>query len=475
MQSIFNGKFVDFYELTMAQGYFLSGRYDEPATFDYFFRKNPFGGGYTVFAGLSDFLDALKNFTFSAKDCTYLSKKGLDDKFLKYLKSFSFKGTIHSVQEGEIVFPQEPVMRIEGNILETQLIETLLLNILNFQSLIATKASRIKQAAGNRTLLDFGLRRAQGLGGLSASKAAITGGFNGTSNVQSAYDYNLNATGTMAHSWIQSYAEEEEAFRDFARFFPDNCILLIDTYDTLKSGIKNAVKIAKELEGTGKKMKGIRLDSGDLAYLSKKCRAILNQHHLDYVKIFTSNQLDEFTIKSLLEQSAPIDGFGVGTNLVTGRDDAALDGVYKLSMFKHKPQIKTSDNIEKQTLPGNKKIIRYFDDHDQFYADAIALDEEEKPEMIIHPYHKEKTCKLKGYSSENLLQKVYDRGKKMTDDYSVEQTATYVKKRLLQFPDEHKRFENPHIYKVGISRGLVELRSDLIQQIQNNYHKKEEV
>lgn len=475
MQSIINGKFIDYYELTMAQGYFLSGRYDEPATFDYFFRKNPFGGGYTVFAGLSDFLEALTNFTFSDEDCTYLSKTGLDDKFLKYLKSFSFKGTLHSVKEGEIVFPQEPVLRVEGNVLEAQLIETLLLNILNFQSLIATKASRIKQAAGNRTLLDFGLRRAQGLGGLSASKASITGGFNGTSNVQSAYDYNLNATGTMAHSWIQSYDSEEEAFRDFSQFFPDSCVLLIDTYDTLKSGIKNAVKIAKELEGTGKKMKGIRLDSGDLAYLSKKCRAILNQQNLDYVKIFTSNQLDEYTIKSLLEQGAPIDGFGVGTNLVTGRDDAALDGVYKLSMFKHKPQIKTSDNIEKQTLPGNKKVIRYFDENNQFYADAIALDDEENPETIIHPYHKEKSCKLKGYSGKNLLQKVYGQGKKITDDYSVEQTATYVKNRLLQLPDEHKRFENPHIYKVGISAGLVELRSNLIQQIQNNYHKKEEV
>ena len=469
MQSIINGKFIDYYELTMAQGYYLSGRYKEQATFDYFFRKNPFGGGYTVFAGLSDFLEALTKFTFSDEDCSYLSQTGLDDKFLKYLKSFSFKGIIHSVKEGEIVFPQEPVMRVEGNVLETQLIETLLLNILNFQSLIATKASRIKQVAGDRALLDFGLRRAQGLGGLSASKASVIGGFNGTSNVQSAYDFNLNATGTMAHSWIQTYTKEEGAFRDFARFFPDNCILLIDTYDTLKSGIKNAILIAKELEKEGRQLKGIRLDSGDLAYLSKKCREILNQNNLAYVKIFTSNQLDEYTIKSLLEQGSPIDGFGVGTNLVTGRDDAALDGVYKLSIFKHKPQIKTSDNIEKQTLPGKKKIIRYFDENDQFYADAIALDEEENPEMIIHPYHKEKTCNLKGYSSENLLQKVYGQGKKMTDNYSVEQIANYLKNRLLQLPNEHKRFKNPHIYKVGISPKLLDLRTELIQQIQQNF------
>ncbi|MDY6800400.1 MAG: nicotinate phosphoribosyltransferase [Bacteroidota bacterium] len=469
MQSIINGKFVDYYELTMAQGYFLSGRNEEPATFDYFFRKNPFNGGYTVFAGLSDFLDALEQFSFSDKDCEYLAQSGLDEKFLAYLISFSFNGAIHSVQEGEIVFPQEPVMRVEGNILEAQLIETLLLNIINFQSLIATKASRIRQAAGDRILLDFGLRRAQGLGGLSASKAAIIGGFNGTSNVQSAYDFNLNATGTMAHSWIQTYASEEDAFRDFARFFPDSCVLLIDTYDTLQSGIKNAIKIARELENKGKKLSGIRLDSGDLAYLSKKCRAILHQNNLDYIKIFTSNQLHEYTIKSLLEQGAPIDGFGVGTNLVTGREDAALDGVYKLSMFNYKPQIKTSDNIEKQTLPGNKKVIRYFDENNQFYADAITLDEEENPEMMIHPYHKEKSCKLKGHTGENLLQKVYDHGKKLIDDYSVEQTATYVNNRLIQLPEEHKRFENPHIYKVGISPGLVDLRSNLIHQIRNNF------
>ncbi|HSH50121.1 MAG TPA: nicotinate phosphoribosyltransferase [Bacteroidales bacterium] len=469
MQSIINGKFIDYYELTMAQGYFLSGRNEEPATFDYFFRKNPFSGGYTVFAGLSDLLDALEQFYFSDKDCAFLAQSGLDEKFLDYLRSFSFNGSIQSVQEGEIVFPQEPVMRVEGNILEAQLIETLLLNIINFQSLIATKASRIKQAAGDRILLDFGLRRAQGLGGLSASKAAIIGGFNGTSNVQSAYDFQLTATGTMAHSWIQTYSTEEDAFRDFARFFPDSCVLLIDTYDTLQSGIKNAIKIAHELEDKGKKLSGIRLDSGDLAYLSKKCRAILNQHHLNYVKIFTSNQLDEYTIKSLLEQGAPVDGFGVGTNLVTGRDDAALDGVYKLSMYNHKPQIKTSDNIEKQTLPGIKKVIRYFDNNNQFYADAIALDEEKNPEMMIHPYHKEKTCNLKACSAENLLQKVYEQGKKRIDDYSVEQTANYVKSRLLQLPDEHKRFENPHIYKVGISPGLVELRSNLIQHIHHNF------
>ncbi len=469
MQSIMNGKFVDYYELTMAQGYYLSGRYLKPASFDYFFRKNPFQGGYTIFAGLSDFLEAIEHFTFSDEDCAYLLQSGLDKEFVDYLKNFSFKGNIYCAKEGEIVFPQEPVMRVEGNIMETQLIETLLLNIINFQSLIATKASRIRQAAGNRVLLDFGLRRAQGLGGLHASKAAIIGGFNGTSNVQSAFDYQLKATGTMAHSWVQSYESEENAFRDFARFFPESCVLLIDTYDTLKSGIHHAIKIAKEMEKDGKKMLGIRLDSGDLAYLSKKTREILDQNELYDVKIFTSNQLDEYTIRSLMVQEAPIDGFGVGTNLVTGRDDAALDGVYKLNMFDQKPQIKTSDNIEKQTLPGVKKVIRYFDQNNRFYADAIVLNDEKNPGMMIHPYHKEKSCKLEKMKSENLLTKVVDDGKVILPKQSVQQIAEYVKERFNLLPDEHKRFENPHYYKVGISKKLMDLRSDLIQNIRTNF------
>ncbi|MEE4197856.1 MAG: nicotinate phosphoribosyltransferase [Bacteroidales bacterium] len=469
MQSLINGKFIDYYELTMAQGYYLASRHEGPATFDYFFRKNPFRGGYTIFAGLSDFLDALENFSFSDQDCSYLLKSGLDERFVRYLRSFRFKGTIHSVQEGEVVFPQEPVMRVEGSILETQLIETLLLNIINFQSLIATKASRIRQAAGKSILLDFGLRRAQGLGGLSASKAAIIGGFNGTSNVQSAFDFNLNATGTMAHSWIQTYPDEEDAFRDFARFFPDSCVLLIDTYDTLKSGIQNAIKIAGELESKGKTLKGIRLDSGDLAYLSKKCRQILDEHNLTEVKIFTSNQLDEYTIKSLQEQGAPIDGFGVGTNLVTGRDDAALDGVYKLSMYNNTPQIKTSDNIEKQTLPGQKKVLRYLDENQQFYADAIVMQKEDQPGKMIHPYHKEKSCILNGLANENLMHKVYEKGSRILPNYSVDQLTAYVARRLDQLPQEHKRFENPHIYKVGISPELWLLRTEQIEKIQQNF------
>lgn len=469
MQLLMNGKYVDYYELTMAQGYYLSGRYNSPACFDYFFRKNPFDGGFTIFAGLSDLLDAIKNFTFSDEDCQYLFDTGLNKNFIKYLRNFSFKGNIYSVNEGEVVFPQEPVIRVEGNILEAQLIETLLLNIINFQSLIATKAARIRQSAGERILLDFGLRRAQGLGGIHATKAAMIGGFDGTSNVQSAHTYNLNATGTMAHSWIQSYENELDAFRDFAKFFPDSCVLLIDTYDTLKSGISNAIQVAKELEQINKKMLGVRLDSGDLAYLSKKVRQILDQTDLTYVKIFTSNQLDEYTIKSLLDQGAPIDGFGVGTNLITGKNDAALDGVYKLSMFEKKPEIKTSDNIEKQTLPGVKKIIRYLDQNDQFYADAIVLFSEENPEKMIHPHQKEKSCDLCNLKAEEILQQVMDKGEMTIIQKSVDQIAKYVKERLSKLPDEHKRFENPHYYKVGISKKLMDLRTELIQKIQNDF------
>ena len=292
------------------------------------------------------------------------------------LKAFDFKADIYAPEEGEVVFPYEPVVRVEGNIIETQIIETMLLNILNFESLIATKASRIRHAAGDRLVIDFGLRRAQGLGGVLASKAAVIGGVNSTSNVYSAFMFGLVSAGTQAHSWIQSYDDEITAFRDFARAFPKNCVFLVDTYDTLKSGIPNAITVAREMEAQGEKLFGVRLDSGDLAYLSKSARKMLDDSGLHYVKIVTSNQLDEYLIKSLLEQGAPVDAFGVGTKLVTGLDDAALDGVYKLAMSGSKPRLKISESPEKIILPGIKNVFRCIDDNGKFYADCIVLADE---------------------------------------------------------------------------------------------------
>ncbi|HKJ80578.1 MAG TPA: nicotinate phosphoribosyltransferase, partial [Ignavibacteriaceae bacterium] len=382
----FSGLYIDHYELTMAQGYFQDGRQNLPASFDYFFRKNPFGSGYVVFTGLQDLLQMVREFRFDKEAIDYLHKIGFNSDFLEFLKNFSFKGNIYAPEEGEIIFANEPAVRFEGNIIETQLIETLSLNILNFQSLIATKAARLRHSAGNKVLIDFGMRRAQGLAAIHGSRAAVIGGINSTSNVYGAYLYGLTSSGTQAHSWIQSYDDEITAFRKFANAFPENCVLLVDTNDTLKSGVPNAIIIAKELEEKGEKLSAVRLDSGDLAYLSKKTREMLDNAGLNYVKIVASNQLDEYLIKSLIEQGAPIDIFGVGTNLITGQKDAALDGVYKLGTSNGKPSLKISEDIDKVTLPGIKKIYRYLNGNGRFYADGIMLDDEIEPDKIFHPH-----------------------------------------------------------------------------------------
>jgi nicotinate phosphoribosyltransferase len=456
--------YTDYYELTMAQGYFLSGMHEKKACFDYFFRKLPFKGGYVVFAGLQDLLDILHDYTFQEDDIEYLRQRGFKESFLAYLKHFKFKGTIHSVKEGEIIFPNEPVVRIEGTILETQIVETITLNFLNFQSLIATKASRLKFAAGDRTILDFGLRRAQGLGGIHASRAAIIGGASATSNVYSAFKFGLIPSGTMAHSWVESFESEIEAFRTFSKIFPDNSIFLVDTYDTLNSGLPNAIEIAHEMEKAGNRLIGVRLDSGDFAYLSKRTRAMLDAEGLDYVKIIASNQLDEHIIKSLEEQGAKIDVFGVGTSLVIGREDAALDGVYKLSKYDSKPKIKISENIEKVLIPGIKKLFRYYNSENKFYADAVVGIEEDDINIMIHPHQSAKRLMLKGLRREELMSCVMQEGKILYDKLTPYEIADYAAQRLLLLPDEHKRFEYPHIYKVGFSASLLKVRDELINE-----------
>lgn len=458
------GLYTDHYELTMAQGYFLSQRHQKKACFDYFYRKNPYGGGYVVFSGLSTLIPIIENFRYSEEDCNYLESLNFNPKFIDYLRNFSFKGNIFSVREGELIFPSEPVLRVEGTILETQLIETLLLNIVNVESLIATKACRIRQAAGNRLLMEFGLRRAQGFGGINASKASISGGFDKTSNVYSAFQFDLESSGTMAHSWIQSFDEELEAFRTYARHFPNDCTLLVDTYDTLKSGIPNAITIAKELEKEGHQLVGIRLDSGDLTYLSKKARKMLDKAGLQNVKIVVSNQLDETIIQSLLSQGAPIDAFGVGTSIATGKNDAALDGVYKLSFFDNKPSIKVSENIAKMTLPGIKNIHRFIDQDGLFCADGISFSNEQEYNIIYHPIESDKFKSIASCKKESLIQPVMQKGKCIVKLASPRENAAYTKARLKQLPEEHKRFLNPHVYKVGISQQLLEKRNELAKQ-----------
>lgn len=455
--------YTDFYELTMAQGYFFSGRYKKSANFDYFFRKIPFEGGYVVFAGLADLLEIIQKFRFHPDEIAYLKEQGFKSEFLDFLEEFRFNGTIYSVKEGEVVFANEPVLRVEGNILETQIIETVLLNTLNFESLIATKASRIKQAAEGKSVLDFGLRRSQGLGGLQATKAAILGGVDGSSNVMAGQCYGIDVSGTMAHSWIQSFEDELTAFRTYAKYFPDASILLVDTYNTLKSGLPNAIKVAKELEENGHKLIGIRLDSGDLAFLAKRSRKMLDDAGLDYVKIAASNQLDEYVIKSLMDQGAPIDLFGVGTKLVTGNEDAALDGVYKLSSIGNKPTLKISENVEKITLPGTKKVFRYFNEDGSFNCDGIVLNEEDSTDTIYHPFIDYKSTLVSHFKSEELLSKVVENGKPLIEPPAVDESRKYAKQRLSKLNDEHKRFDNPHVYKVGVSKKLRELKNQLIQ------------
>jgi nicotinate phosphoribosyltransferase len=465
----YTGTYTDQYELTMAQVYFQKGRENEKAVFDYFFRKLPFHSGYAVFAGLEDLLDALEDLRFDDKDLRYLSEIGFPAEFVEYLKDFQFKGDIFSSREGDLVFPNRPVLRVEANLIEAQLIETLLLNILNFQTLIATKASRMRMVAGKRKLIDFGLRRAQGAGGYSASRAAVIGGFDATSNVRASRDYDIPVSGTMAHSFIQSYDDELSAFRDFAENRPNDCVLLVDTYNTLKSGIPNAIIVAKELEKRGHSLKAIRLDSGDLAYLARQSRKMLDEAGLPNVKIAVSNQLDEYVIKSLLEQEAPIDIFGVGTSLVIGAPDAALDGVYKLVLLDGKPRIKLSENLGKVTLPNKKQVYRISDSNGNWIgADAIALEDETDFSKITHPFDVLKSLSVKNCLMEPLLVKVMENGKRMEKPRTLEEIASFSIGRLKRLSPEFKRFNNPHIYKVGISDKLMKERDILIETLKKD-------
>ena len=461
----YTGTYTDQYQLTMGQVYFLKNHAGQQAVFDYFFRKLPFDGGYAVFAGLQNLLEILENLHFSEDDLRFLKSLNFNSGYIEYLRQFKFRGKIYSVKEGEVVFPGEPILRVEANIIEAQIIETLLLNILNFQTLIATKASRMKLVAGDSTLIDFGLRRAQGLGGYHASRAAVIGGFEATSNTRAGKDFKIPVSGTMAHSFIQSYEDELTAFRDFAESHPENTVLLVDTYNTLKSGVPNAITVAQEMEAKGRKLKGIRLDSGDLAYLARVSRRMLNDAGLDYVKIAASNQLDEYLIKSLLDQDAPIDIFGVGTSLVTGKPDAALDGVYKLAFSAGKPRIKLSETISKVTLPFKKQVYRVLDEDEKFWGgDVVTLEDEKDSKVMYHPFDPLKFSSIAEKFKEPLLQKVMENGKTMLPVKPLPALAEYAQKRLNLLPKEYKRFFNPHIYKVGISEKLRDERNRLIEE-----------
>ncbi len=465
---------TDFYELTMMQGYYLE-HHDSRAVFDMFYRTNPFQGGYTIFTGIEELIDKLESFSFSAEDISYLESLDMFDRsFLEYLKTYRFHGTVYAFDEGTPAFPGEPLIRVESDLMDAQLIETLLLNTVNFQTLIATKASRMVLATkGMGKIMEFGLRRAQGENGaLSASRASFIGGTKSTSNTQAGKVFGIPVSGTMAHSWIMSYATEEEAFRKFAELYPDNAILLIDTYDTLGSGIQAAIKIGLEQKAKGKKI-GVRIDSGDLSYLTKEIRARLDAAGLEDAIICVSNDITEDIIKSLMSDGAPIDSWGIGTHLVTGGTQSSLNGVYKLSAKEvdgvFQPCLKISNSYEKTTNPGIKQVYRFFDKSNSPIADLITLDEEKLEEgrnyTFFHPFSTADLFEMKAsrYSSfKPLLTKKMEDGRRVSERRSLKEIQETSAGLLASFDRSYKRQINPHIYKVSLSEKLRNLKTDLI-------------
>lgn len=465
---------TDFYELTMMQGYYLNNE-NPDVVFDMFYRKNPFDGGYAVFAGLDEMLSELESLNFSANDIAYLKSLNIfDQRFLDYLSTYRFKGDIYAPKEGTTVFPGEPLVRVHTKLIDAQLIESLLLNTINFQTLIATKAMRVCTAAKDGTVMEFGLRRAQGMdGGLSASRAAYIGGCKLTSNTLAGKVFGIPVGGTMAHSWIMAYDSELEAFREFAKTYPNNCILLIDTYDTLGSGIENAIIVGKEQKAKGLKM-GVRIDSGDLSYLARAVRQRLDEAGLEDATICVSNDLTEEIITTLVNDCVPINSWGVGTNLVTGGNQSALGGVYKLAAKRRpdgsfQPTIKVSNSYAKTTNPGIKQIYRFYGPDDLAIADLITLDDEViepgKDLIFFHPFTDGDLFQLKAgkYSRyEKLLNLVMKDGKICMERSSLKDIQAFAKESQSHFHRSYKRLINPHIYKVSLSKKLKELKHDLI-------------
>jgi len=473
--------FTDFYSLTMAQGYWKNNRV-ERAVFEMFFRHQPFGSGYSIFAGLGTLLENLSKLSFSEQDISYLKNLNFfEESFTEYLRGFSFKGNLWSMDEGTVIFPYEPIIRVEGSLIECQLIEGLLLNIINFQSLIATKACRVWLASGKGQIMEFGLRRAQGPdGAISASRAAYIGGANTTSNVLAGKKFGIPVMGTMAHSWIMSFDSEEEAFSAYANMYPEKTIFLIDTYDTLNSGIRNAIKVGKKLAYHGNNF-GVRLDSGDIQYLSTEVRRLLDAAGLNNAFITVSNDLDERIIETLVKDGAPVNSWGVGTRLVTGGDASAFTGVYKLAALKKKsgtiPVMKFSDNPEKTTNPGIKQVWRVKDKNGNAVSDVLGIDDGTDTLKEGHRYsfwhpsadyrHFQHT--IEG-SAQALLKKRIDGGIIEGKQPSLAEIKTHVAAEIECFDSSYKRILNPHVYKVSITEKLRNLKLELIQKHFGNTH-----
>lgn len=468
---------TDLYELTMMQGYYEKGQ-NEKVVFDVFFRQNPCGNGYSVCAGLDQVINYIKNLNFTYEDVDYLRGLGIfSEDFLHYLSGFHFTGDIYAIPEGTVVFPREPLVKVIAPIMEAQLVETAILNIVNHQSLIATKTSRIVYAAQGDGIMEFGLRRAQGPdAGLYGARAAMIGGCVGTSNVLAGQEFDVPVMGTHAHSWIMSFPDEYSAFKAYAELYPDNCTLLVDTYDTLKSGVPNAIRVFQEFKDSGREFKkyGIRLDSGDLAYLSKKARKMLDAAGFKDAGICASNDLDEYLLHDLKMQGAAIDSWGVGTNLITSKDCPSFGGVYKLAAIENEegqlvPKIKISENSEKITNPGNKTIYRIYEkDSGKIKADLICFfDEvidEGKDLLLFDPQDTWKKTKLAGgsYTVKEILVPIFRNGECIYQSPSVKEIAAYCKEEKDTLWEETLRLFYPHQVYVDLSQKLYDEKQRLL-------------
>lgn len=473
---------VDFYELTMGNGYFNSNVANKTAYFDMFFRRVPDGGGYCIMAGVDQLMEYLSNLRFSEEDIEYLKSKDIfSEEFLNYLKDFKFCCDVWAIPEGNPVFPNEPLVTVRGPIIQAQFIETMILLTINHQTLIATKANRICRAALGRSVMEFGSRRAQGYdGAIYGARAAAIGGCDSTACTIAEEMFNIPAVGTMAHSWVQLFDNEYESFKAWAETYPDNCVLLVDTYNVIKSGIPNAIKVFNEiLTPKGIRPKGIRIDSGDITYLTTKCRELLDEAGYEDVKIIISNSLDEYIISDVLAQGAKIDGFGVGERLITAKSEPVFGGVYKLCAVENEdgtliPKIKISENEEKITNPGFKKLYRIFDKRShKAIADLITLNnetiDESEPLEIFDPVYTWKKKKIKNYYAKDLMVKIFDKGNPVYESPDVMEIREFAKQETAKLWPEVLRFENPHSYYIDLSTKLWNLKQSLLHKYSDIY------
>lgn len=464
---------TDYYELSMGNGYFLEGVGNKIVYFDLFYRRTPEGGGYAISAGLQSFIEYINDLKFTEEDLSFLKKKGLDENFLDYLRNFRFECDVWAVPEGTPIFPGEPIMTVRGPAIQAQLIETMALLLISHQSLIATKASRVVRAAKGRAVMEFGSRRAHGAdAAILGARSAYIGGCVGSSCAICEPEYGIPALGTMGHSWVQIFDSEYEAFYSYAKHYPDNCTLLVDTYDVLRSGVPNAIRVFDELEP---KIKGIRIDSGDIAYLTKNARQMLDAAGHSDAKIVISNSLDEYIIETVIRQGACVDSFGVGERLITSKAEPVLGGVYKLCAVEDEdgkiiPRIKVSENPEKVTNPGYKKVYRLYErESGHAFADVITLVDEPAPTSGNYTVIDPLSTKLKKHLDsdfyvEELLVPIFKCGKQVYTSPTIEEIRRSCREKTENLWEEVLRFENPHRYYVDLSPKLWELRTNMLQE-----------